>query len=84
MFSAVAELERSFISERTKAGLARVKANGTKLGRQKGQQVKSIFDSHKDKIVELKDLGVTNKRVHEFINVGTVQSLGKYIKSRNI
>ncbi|QOY55407.1 recombinase family protein [Candidatus Sulfurimonas marisnigri] len=84
MLTAVAELERSFISERTKQGLARVKANGTKLGRQKGQQVKSIFDEHKDKITELINLGVTNKRIHEYINIGSVQSLGKYIKTRNL
>ena len=32
MLSAVAEFERDLISERTKAGLARTKANGTRLG----------------------------------------------------
>ena len=84
MLTAVAELERSFISERTKQGLARVKANGTKLGRQKGQQVKSIFDEHKEQITELKKLGVTNIRIQAHIKIGTVQSLGKYIKTRNI
>jgi len=84
MLSGFAQLERSFISERTKAGLQRVKENGTKLGRQKGQQVKSIFDEHKDKIVELVKLGVTNKRIHEYINIGTVQSLGKYINTRKL
>jgi len=84
MLSGFAQLERSYISERTKLGLARVKANGTQLGRRKGQQVKSIFDDHKEKIVELKELGVTNKRIHDYIEVGTVQSLGKYILSRKI
>ena len=33
VFAAFAQFERSMISERTKEGLARVKANGTKLGR---------------------------------------------------
>ena len=84
MLSGFAQLERSYISERTKLGLARVKANGTQLGRKKGQQVKSIFDEHKSKITELKELGVTNKRIFDYIQVGTVQSLGKYIKSRQI
>ena len=84
MLSGFAQLERSYISERTKLGLARVKANGTQLGRKKGQQVKSIFDEHKDKIIELKGLGVTNKRIHDYIHIGTVQSLGKYINSRKI
>jgi DNA invertase Pin-like site-specific DNA recombinase len=84
MLSGFAQLERSYISERTKLGLARVKANGTQLGRRKGQQVKSIFDPFKSKISELKSLGVTNKRIHDYINIGTVQSLGKYILSRKI
>lgn len=84
MLTAVAELERSFISERTKAGLARVKANGTVLGRKKGTQGKSIFDEHKDKITELVNLGVTNKKIYEYVNVGSVQSLGKYINTRNL
>ncbi len=84
ILSSFASLERSYISERTKLGLARVKANGTKLGRQKGQQVKSMFDPFKSKISELKSLGVTNKRIHDYIQVGTAQSLGKYIKSRKI
>ena len=84
MLCGFAQLERSYISERTKLGLARVRANGTQLGRKKGQQVKSIFDEHKSKISELKSLGVTNKRIHDYINIGTVQSLGKYIISRKI
>ena len=84
LISGFAQLERSYISERTKLGLARVKANGTQLGRRKGQQVKSIYDEHKEKIIELKELGVTNKRIHDYIEVGTVQSLGKYIISRKI
>ena len=84
LLSGFAQLERSFISERTKLGLEARKAQGIKLGRQKGQQVTSIFDNHKDKIIELKSLGVTNKKIHEYIKVGTVQSLGKYINSREI
>ena len=84
LISGFAQLERSYISERTKLGLARVKANGTQLGRRKGQQVKSIFDDHKEKIIELKGLGVSNKRIHDYIEVGTVQSLGKFILSRKI
>jgi len=84
VLSGVASLERSYISERTKLGLARVRANGTQLGRRKGQQVKSIYDEHKSKISELKSLGVTNKRIHDYINIGTVQSLGKDIISRSI
>lgn len=84
MLSGFAQLERSFISERTKLGLQRVRQNGTKLGRQKGQQVKSIFDEYKTKITELVNLGVTNKKILTYINIGTEQSLGRYIKTRKI
>lgn len=85
LLSAFAELERNFISERTKLGLNARKEQGIKLGRKHGQQVKSIFDEHKDKIKELVQLGVTNKKIHSFIgNVGTVQSLGNYIKTREL
>lgn len=84
MLTAVANLERSFISERTKLGLERRKQSGVKLGRQEGQQVKSIFDEHKNKIIELLDLGVTQKKIYAAIGVGTEASLGKYIKTREL
>ena len=40
ILSAFAEFERNMISERTKAGLARAKAQGKKLGRPKGSKDK--------------------------------------------
>lgn len=40
MLSGFSQLERSFMSERTKAGLQACKDKGIKLGRKKGQQVK--------------------------------------------
>lgn len=40
ILSAFAEFERNMISERTKAGLARAKAEGKKLGRPKGSKDK--------------------------------------------
>jgi len=40
-FSLAAELERELISQRTKSALAKKKAEGMKLGRKKGQKVKS-------------------------------------------
>jgi DNA invertase Pin-like site-specific DNA recombinase len=71
MLSAFAQLERSFISERTKAGLAARKAQGIKLGRKKGQQVKSIYDEHREKIEELFTLGLSLKKIVQYINVGS-------------
>lgn len=84
MLSAFAQLERSFISERTKAGLAARKAQGVKLGRKKGQQVKSIYDEHREKIEELYTLGLSLKKIVNYINVGSAPSLHKYIKTRGI
>jgi len=79
-----AQMERSFISERTKSALAFRKANGIKLGRQKGAIVKSKYDEHKDTIKELlsKDVGVAS--ISKIIGIGTRQSLATYIKSRKL
>jgi len=84
MLSAVAELERNFISERTKLGLARVKANGTILGRKKGVQGKSKYDPFKEKIIEYRKLGLSLKNIVKAIGVGTNASLLNYINSRGL
>ncbi len=52
MFSLFAEMERSLISERTKAGLEAARAKGKLLGRPKGPG-KSKLDKHKEEIVAL-------------------------------
>ncbi|PHR54541.1 MAG: resolvase [Arcobacter sp.] len=84
MLSAVAELERSFISERTKLGLARVKANGTVLGRKKGVLGKSMFDEHLEKIKELHSLGLSLPKIVNHIGIGTSVGLHRFIKTRKI
>ncbi len=84
MLSAVAELERSFISERTKLGLARVRANGTVLGRKKGVLGKSMFDEHLEKIKELHSLGLSLPKIVNYLGVGTSVGLHKFIKTRKI
>jgi DNA invertase Pin-like site-specific DNA recombinase len=48
-----AELERDFISERTKMGLDRARASGKKIGRPKGSLGESKLDKHKDEILRL-------------------------------
>lgn len=84
IFSSFSQLERDLISQRTKHSLEIKKQQGIQLGRKKGQQVKSIFDEYKSTIIELLELGVTQKKIYEKIKVGTIQSLGKYIKSRKL
>jgi DNA invertase Pin-like site-specific DNA recombinase len=84
MLSGFAQMERSFISERTKAGLEARKAKGIKLGRKKGSIGKSIFDPYKEQIKELHNLGLSNEKIVNHISVGTRVSLGNYIKSREL
>ena len=58
LLSGFAQLERSFISERTKAGLEKAKAEGKMLGKPKGSISNSTqFEPFKEKIFEYLDLG---------------------------
>lgn len=54
VYGLVAEMEKSFISIRTKEALARKKAEGVILGRPKGRPKQSKLDKEKDKIAELR------------------------------
>jgi DNA invertase Pin-like site-specific DNA recombinase len=60
--SLFAELERDFISKRTKEGLAARKAAGVKLGRPKGPG-KSKLDSSREEIIALLKMGVSKARI---------------------
>lgn len=80
IFSMVAELERDFISERTKEGLRARVAKGVKLGKPKGTVQKSMYDKDKDKILHLHTLGVPiNKIIETHINYGKYISLKHFI-----
>lgn len=84
LLSGFAQMERSFISERTKSALQIRKDKGIKLGRKKGQLVTSKYDAHKEKILELYQLGVPISKIIDYIGTGTRQSLGNYIKTRGL
>ncbi|MFX4265925.1 recombinase family protein [Aliarcobacter butzleri] len=84
LLSGFAQMEKNFISERTKSALAQRKAQGIKLGRKKGAIVKSIYDKHFDTIKDLLNKQVTVSNISKIIGFGTRQSLGCYIKSRNL
>jgi len=58
----VSEIERDFISERTKEALRSRKAAGVKLGRPKGPG-KSKLDVHRENIIEDLKRGVTKTRI---------------------
>lgn len=83
VFSMVAELERDFISERTKAGLDARKEKGIKLGKPKGTLQASMYDADKEKIQHLYRLGVPLKKIIQtHLGYGKYYSLKEYIDKR--
>lgn len=74
IFSMLAELERDFISERTKEGLRARVAKGIKLGKPKGVIQASMYDKDKDKILHLHQLGVPIQKI-----ISTHLGYGKYL-----
>lgn len=83
VFSMLAELERDFISERTKEGLKARAAKGIKLGKPKGVIQASMYDQDKDKILHLYQLGVPIKKIIEtHLGYGKYLSLSSYIHKK--
>jgi len=58
VYGLVAEMEKSFISIRTKEALARKKAEGVILGRPKGRPKQSKLDKMRDRIADLRQAKV--------------------------
>lgn len=84
LLTGFAQMEKNFISERTKSALAQRKAQGIKLGRKKGSIVKSKYDEHLDIIKELLNKNVSISSISKIIGIGTRQSLNNYIQSRKV
>ena len=83
IFSMLAELERDFISERTKEGLQARKDRGIKLGKPKGVIQASMYDKDKDKIMHLFELGVPLAKIIEtHLGYGKYLSLKYFINKR--
>lgn len=83
VFSMIAELERDFISERTKEGLLARKARGIKLGKPTGVIQSSMYDKDQDKLMHLYQLGVPIKKIiNTHICYGKYSSLKDYIDKR--
>lgn len=80
LLSGFSQMEKNFISERTKSALAQKKAQGIILGRKKGAIVKSIYDEHLNTIKNLLDKGVSISSISKIVGIGTRQSLNNYIK----
>ena len=84
LFSMMAELERDFISERTKEGLRARQQKGLPLGKPKGILQKSIYDPHQTRLFELQKLGVPlQKMIDVHLGFGKYLSLKNYLKKRN-
>jgi DNA invertase Pin-like site-specific DNA recombinase len=84
-----AELERDLISQRTKEALKARKEQGAVLGKPTGTLQLSKYDDHKERILELINMGVSlNKIVNIHLNPVmdgcSVQSLSTYLKRRNL
>jgi DNA invertase Pin-like site-specific DNA recombinase len=85
VFSMLAELERDFISERTKEGLRASVAKGIKLGKPKGGIQASMYDKDREKIFNLHQLGVPFKKIIEVhLGYGKYLSLRDYIRKRGL
>jgi DNA invertase Pin-like site-specific DNA recombinase len=83
MFSLFAEIERDLISERTKEGLKRARAQGRLIGRPKGRLGKSKLDNHVDQIKDLMAKGVTKANIAKILGVSW-PTLQNYIKTRGL
>jgi DNA invertase Pin-like site-specific DNA recombinase len=78
VFSMIAELERDFISERTKEGLRARAAKGVKLGKPKGILQNSMYDKDREKIFHLYELGVPLRKI-----ISTHLGYGKYLSIKD-
>lgn len=82
LFSLFAEIERDLISQRTKAGLAKAKAEGKLLGRPKGNG-KSKLDGKESEIQELLNKKVSRASIARIMNISN-PALNHFIKTRSI
>ena len=74
------QFEEFRVKHRTAVAKVTREKKNIKLGRKEGQTVKSKYEQHKKRILHLHKQGVPNTKIVKDINLGTAQSLGKYIK----
>ncbi len=82
MFSLFAEIERDLISERTKSGLARARAEGKLIGRPKGNG-KSKLDSKIPEIQDMLSKQVSRASIAKLMGVSW-PTLNHFIKTRGL
>lgn len=69
IFGLAAEIERDFISQRTREGLARSKAEGVVLGRPPGEAKTLALDAHAKKIDEYLALKLNKRAMAKLLDV---------------
>jgi DNA invertase Pin-like site-specific DNA recombinase len=83
MFSLFSEIERDLISERTKEGLKRARAEGKLLGRPRGTLGKSKLDGKEDEIKRFLKGGINKTNIARYFNVSW-STLENFIKTRKL
>jgi len=83
MFALFAEIERDLISERTREGLSRARAQGKLLGRPKGRLGQSKLDGQEDQIRDLMSKGVTKANIAKILGVSW-PTLQNFINTRKV
>lgn len=81
-FSMISEMEREFISIRTKESLSVKKNNGVKLGRPRGVG-KSKLDQYSEEIKSFRKTGSTKTWISEHYGVSTL-TLSNWMKKHNV
>jgi DNA invertase Pin-like site-specific DNA recombinase len=83
MFSLFAEIERDLLSERTKEGLARARAEGKLLGRPRGSMGKSKLDGKEKEIRDYLAKGVNRANIARIYGV-SFPTIEHFIRSRGL
>ena len=78
-----AQIEREFISARTKEALAKKKSDGAKLGRPKGESDQLKLDAFRDEIINYLKKGINKRAIAKLIECSP-STLYQWLKRRRI
>jgi DNA invertase Pin-like site-specific DNA recombinase len=84
LLSLFADLERDFISIRTKEALKAKQLQGIRLGKPKGTIQRSKFDKDRQKIEELLKLGLSVRKIADILGYNNHIGLNTYVQKRKL
>lgn len=84
LYALFAEIERDFISQRTKEALVAKKAQGIKLGLPKGTILGSKFDKHSKNIIAQLASGIKTPQIASNLGLTSHRQLANYIKKSGL